>query len=292
MATTESVKQNLVKVPAQTDLTTMIERSAKELSRALPSHLNAERLVRIALTSIRQNPELATCTKESFLGALFTAAQLGIEPVGGQAYILPFYNRKKVGGEWLSVREAQFVMGYKGLSAVFYRHEKASVLNRGVVHENDNFSYEYGTSAFLRHIPTLGKRGEILGYYVCAELTTGGKPFMYMSKDDCLDHGKKHSKTFDQKKGDFYDSSPWKTSPESMCLKTCLIQLAKLLPLSIEMQRAISTDETSRHINNNIDDVIDIPSTTNWVNESESVVAKSGGDHGSKEESSTKESST
>lgn len=44
----------------------LIQASLKELGKALPSHLNAERLVRIAITTIRQNPKLAECSPMSF----------------------------------------------------------------------------------------------------------------------------------------------------------------------------------------------------------------------------------
>ena len=50
---------------------TLIQNSLKELGKAVPSHLSAERLVRIALTTIRLNPKLTECTPESFLGALY-----------------------------------------------------------------------------------------------------------------------------------------------------------------------------------------------------------------------------
>jgi recombination protein RecT len=72
-------------------------------------------------------------------------------------------------------------------------------------------------------------------------------------------HGRQHSKTFDAKTGQFYPASPWAKEPDAMCLKTVLIQLAKLLPLSIELQRAISADETSREYREGIDDALDIP---------------------------------
>ena len=68
----------------------LINKSLKELGKAVPSCMSAERLARIAFTTIRLNPKLADCTPESFLGALFQSAQLGLEPnVEGQAYIIP-----------------------------------------------------------------------------------------------------------------------------------------------------------------------------------------------------------
>lgn len=265
MANIESIKTVVAATAEQPSLQTLIEKSAKELGRALPEGMRSERLVRIALTCIRMNPELGKCTPASFLGALFTAAQIGIEPVAGRAYLLPFNNSRKVGGEWKSVKEAQFVLGYKGMAELFYRHEKAIELTWGDVHAQDVFDYQYGTDAFLKHQPARGNRGNVIEYYVVAKLQNGGKPFMVMSKEECMAHGRKHSKTFDKKTNEFYSSSPWVTNPDAMCLKTVLIQLAKLLPLSVEVQRAIEADESSRDYREGVGDALDIPSTSSWV---------------------------
>jgi len=264
MSTTDAVKNALANTPKSVPLKDLIQQSVKELGRALPAHLSPDRLVRIALTNIRLNPALASCTPESFLGALFTLAQLGLEPVAGRAYLLPFKNSRKVGGEWKSILEVQAIVGYKGLVDLFYRHDKAVMLTWGVVHEGDDFEYRKGTGQFLHHTPANKERGEIMGYWVAAKLQNGGEPFEYMSKDDCMAHGAKHSKTYDKAKGCFYESSPWFKEPEAMCLKTVLIQLAKLLPLSMELQQAIANDETSRDFRRGVSDVLDIAPTTNW----------------------------
>lgn len=265
MAKVDEVKNSVIAQaqdkPAPS-LQTLINSSVKELSRATKDQLDADRLARIALTNIRITPDLAKCTPESFLGALFTSAQIGIEPVGGRAYLLPFNNKRKINGEWKTIREVQFIMGYKGLVELFFRHTKSVMLSWGVVHEKDEFAYEYGTNAFLKHIPARSERGMVQGYWVMAQITNGGKPFMFMTAAECLEHGKKHSKTYDGK--NFYDNSPWNKNVESMSLKTVLIQLSKLLPLSVEIQQAIAADETSREFRKGIDNAFDLPDTTNW----------------------------
>lgn len=267
MANIETMKAALTAQPEPQTIQALIEKSAKELGKALPEHMRPERLVRIALTCLRLNPELGRCTQASLLGSLFTAAQIGIEPVAGRAYLLPFNNNKKQpDGSWKSIKEAQFVLGYKGLAELFYRHEKAVELTWSDVCANDEFEYQYGTDAYLKHKPALKMRGETVAFYVVAKLQNGGRPFRVMSKDDCMAHGRKHSKTYDKKTGEFYSSSPWATNPDAMCLKTVLIQLAKLLPLSVEVQRAIEADESSRDFRDGVSDALDLPNTA-WKDE-------------------------
>ena len=86
------------------------------IKQAIPKHMTPERLLRIATTSIRQNPKLKVCTAQSLLGAVMQCAQLGLEPsVLGHAYLVPYKNKKKDGTrEWWE-DECQFQIGYKGL---------------------------------------------------------------------------------------------------------------------------------------------------------------------------------
>jgi recombination protein RecT len=279
MATPSEVSKAIAEQPAPRTLQQVIELSAKELGRALPDHMRPERLVRIALTCIRTTPGMDACTQESFLGALFTAAELGIEPIAGRAYIIPFKNsRKKPDGSWHKVTEAEFVIGYKGIVELFYRHEKSIQLDWGIVKEKDFFEYEHGTDAFLRYRPATGDRGPTLGFWVMAVLANGGRMFKYMTYDDVMAHAREHSKSYVTKKYDktknrfvdctpqFVDDSPWKNEPEMMCLKTVFIQLSKILPLSFEVQRAIAQDETSRDFRQGVS-ALDTPTTTDWKKE-------------------------
>jgi hypothetical protein len=85
-----------------------------EIAKALPSVITPERFTRIVLSAISVNPKLAECTPKSFLGAMMTSAQLGLEvntPLG-QAYVIPYMNH--------GVMEAQFQLGYKGLTSDMY----------------------------------------------------------------------------------------------------------------------------------------------------------------------------
>ena len=252
-------------------LEAIIRRSAKELAQSLPAHLNSERVVRIALTSIRLNPELLKCTPESFLGSLFVLAQMGLEPIAGRAYLLPFYNGKT------KRMDVQAIIGYKGYVDLFFRHEAALSIDMHEVCEKDDFAYEYGTASYLKHRPAMGERGDEIGYYAVARLKGGASVFLYMTNDDIMEHAKKHSKAWITEAWDdkqkkrvkletphFAANSPWITERGAMCKKTVLGQLTKLLPLSVELQRMITVDETSREYREGIGDMFDLPSTTDW----------------------------
>jgi recombination protein RecT len=62
-----------------------------EIKRALPKHLNADRMSRIALTAFRRTPKLAECDPRSVFAAVIQASQLGLEPdTLGRSYLIPY----------------------------------------------------------------------------------------------------------------------------------------------------------------------------------------------------------
>ena len=262
MATLATIKTDIQKQETKS-IVQIIQASVKELEKAVPSCMSAERLARIAVTTIRLNPKLAECTPQSFLGALFQSAQLGLEPnVEGQAYLIPYTNSKCQNGKWVRVPEVQFQIGYKGYIELFYRHSNAVSIDMHTVYENDTFEHSYGTEAYIKHIPSLKDRGEAIAYYAVAKLKNGGVLFKVMSKDACIEHGKTHSKVFDKETKTFKKDSPWAKEPDAMCKKTVLIQLTKLLPKSVELQKALAMDNTTKSVVKA--DMFEVPDETNW----------------------------
>lgn len=250
-------KQIVVQEQNKVSIKQIIEAQVNELKKCLPSDITPERMCRIALNNYRQNPKLADCTPESFIAALFMSAQLGLEPgVGGQAYLIPYNQSKKINGQWVSVMNVNFQIGYQGLVKLFYRNVNASILEMQKVCENDKFDYQLGTDGYIKHTPALKDRGEVIAYYAIAKMKDGNSSFKIMSKEECIEHGKKHSKSFAD------GSSPWQTEPDAMCMKTVLIQLLKTMPKSITIQEALSMDNTTKlSVSENMLDVKDV---TEW----------------------------
>ena len=120
-----------------------------QMALALPKHMTADRLARIATTEMRRVPALANCSPESFLGAIMQCAQLGIEPSNslGHAYLIPFGNGKDKQGR----ANVQLIIGYRGMIDLARRSGQIVSLSARAVYENDEFSYEYGLHEDLTH---------------------------------------------------------------------------------------------------------------------------------------------
>lgn len=202
-----------------------------EIKKALPSVITPERFTRILLSAISVNPQLGSCTPQSFLGAMMTSAQLGLEvntPLG-QAYVLPYRNKGQL--------EAQFQLGYKGLIDLAYRSGEVEVIQAHVVYENDHFECEYGLDPKLTHKPADKDRGEPIKVYAVFKTKSGGFGFEVMSMDDVRKHAEKYSKAY----GSAF--SPWKTNFEEMAKKTVLKRVLKYAPLKSDFVRAAVQDE-------------------------------------------------
>jgi recombination protein RecT len=200
-----------------------------QMAKALPAHMNAERLGRIALTVFRQTPGLAECTQESFFGALMLSAQLGLEPGPlGQAYLVPFNNRKT------GKKECQFIPGYKGMLDLVRRSgEVIGVPKARLVYANDLFELEYGleTDTF-RHVEwhrradgDFSEGGKLLGGYVQLRYKTGGGDVFFTPMSQVEKHRAKSASG---------NSGPWQTDFEAMVLKTIIRANWKWMPVSIE----------------------------------------------------------
>lgn len=236
---------NQVATTEKKTMQTYIKSMEGEIKKALPSVITPERFTRMVLSAISTNPKLGSCTPQSFLGAMMSAAQLGLEPNTplGQAYILPYQNKGTL--------EAQFQLGYKGLIDLAYRSGEVELVQAHIVYENDKFECEYGLDAKLTHVPADSNRGEPIKVYAMFKTKSGGYGYEVMSMDDIRDHAKKYSKAYSS------SYSPWATNFEEMAKKTVLKKCLKYAPLKSDFVRGVVQDGA---IKNEIsDDMYDVP---------------------------------
>jgi recombination protein RecT len=201
----------------------LIERQKPEIARALHgTALNPERFTRVALTVIRQSSKLQSCRPESLLGALMTSAQLGLEPGPlGEAYLVPFGD------------QVTFIPGYRGLLKLAWNSGQLKHISARVVYDGDQFDYAYGLHPDLTHKPGRGDRGGITDVYACAVLLDGGAEFEVLSVAE-VEAIRARSRAA---KG-----GPWVTDWDAMARKTAIRQLAKWLPMTTTLNRAIAAE--------------------------------------------------
>lgn len=211
----------------------MIERLKPQLEKALPKHITSERLARVALTAIRNNPKLQKCDALSLMGSIMVSAQLGLEPNTplGQAYIIPYGSK------------ANFQIGYKGLIDLALRSKQYRRINARAVDEADTFDFAYGLDEHLTHIPARKPTGNSIYFYAVYELDNGGKSFVVWSREQVMAHAEKYSKAYNT------SDSPWKSAFDQMAKKTVLIDLLRYAPKSVELAKAAVSDNRTYSVN-------------------------------------------
>ena len=171
---------------ARKGLAEMVERQMEEIAKALPPGImTPERFARIVLTEFRKNPSLLACTPESFLGALFQTAQLGLEPGGslGHAFLIPYKNGKLTKERGYDVWECQLQIGYKGYIELAGR--RGIIMRAREVHKNDRFAFDLGTDEHLTHSWALGDdRGDVVGFWGKAVMPDGRATFTVMDTNE------------------------------------------------------------------------------------------------------------
>lgn len=205
----------------------LLEQNKLAIAAAIPKHMNAERLMKVAQTAITSTPALLDCYVPTLLGGIIQCAQMGLEPntVLGHAYLIPYQNKKK------NRRDAQVVIGYKGLIDLARRSGQVVSIAAHAVRKDDLFVYEYGLHEELKHIPAEGDRGDITHFYAVAHMKDGGHAFEVMTRkqvEKIRDQGNKNP--------------VWSEHFEEMGRKTAIRRLAKYLPLSVEFATGIAQD--------------------------------------------------
>lgn len=204
----------------------MLLKAKNQFEMALPKHLSADRLMRVALTEMRRIPKLMEADPKSFVGSIMLCAQLGLEPGNGlgHVYLIPYG------------KQVNMIIGYKGMIELARRSGQIISLSAHEIYENDVFDFSYGLEEKLYHKPEIfNERGRLIGVYAIAQLVGGGHQFEVMSIKD-VDEIKKRSKSG--------GSGPWITDYNEMAKKTVIRKLFKYLPVSVELQKATTLDES------------------------------------------------
>lgn len=213
-------------------LADLLERGKAQIQRALPGHMTAERMVRVALTVVNNTPALKACSIPSLASCVMQASQLGLEPdnVLGQAYLVPYKKHGKP--------EAKFIIGYKGLIALARRSGDIASIHAVAVYKDDEFHYERGLEEKLQHVPSRNpdnhSPADLVAAYAVARTKDGSVQWDVMERWE-IDLIRSRSQAG--------RSGPWVSDYPEMAKKTVLRRLCKVLPLSAEVQRGVQAEE-------------------------------------------------
>ena len=198
-----------------------------QLKLALPAHLNADRMCRLALTAFSKNALLQQADPKSLAGAILTASQLGLEiEVNGQAYLVPYKSKGKV--------YAQLVPGWKGLVDLVARSGRGTVYT-GVIYKDQNYTYKDGSSRDLTiHNETdLDRAEDITHAYAIGWVVGAAMPIIELWRMSKII---KHRDAFNKVGSSHYSYD----NMEMYARKVPLLQVLKYMPASVELNNAIA----------------------------------------------------
>lgn len=205
----------------------MLEQFKGEIARALPRHLNPDRMARIALTAFRRTPKLGDCDPRSVFAAVIQASQLGLEPdTLGRSYLIPYG------------RECQFVPGWKGLVDLVNRTGNATVWT-GAVFQGDEFEYALGDRPFVTHRPSGEDDPNLLTHVYAVGRVKGAEwPVIEVWP---ISRVKRHRDKYNKVGKRHYSHD----NMEMYARKVVLLQVIKYMPASADMAAAIGLNDAA-----------------------------------------------
>ncbi len=218
--------QNQVAVSPAKTLNDFMDKYKGQIALALPKHITADRMVRLAMTSFSQNAALQKCDMHSIFASVIVAAQLGLEiGVGGQGYLVPY------GGK------ATFVPGWQGLVDLVSRAGRATVWT-GAVYQGDEFEWALGDQPYVTHRPAGDGDSwkDISHVYAIGRVNGSQYPVIEVWT---MDRIVRHLKKFNKVGAMHYALKDNGSNMEMYARKVALLQVLKYMPKSVEVQRAV-----------------------------------------------------
>lgn len=220
----------------------LMELHRDQMIKALPSYLPVDRIMGIAVTAMTKNPKLLQCTQVSVISSILTCCQLGLlmDGILGEAFLVPFKNNQR------NTLECQVIIGYKGFNSLAHRSGMVSSTQYCAVYaaneeDGDEFDYDLGLNEKLVHKRSgLSDVSRITHFYAIVRYLNGGRSFHVMNRAE-VDRVRDNSPNYKfaiKKQNTF-----WYKWYAQMGMKTVLLALLKLTPLSTELSQAIAIDE-------------------------------------------------
>ena len=261
----------------------------KLINNTLGDPERSKRFVAAITSAVAVNPQLQECDAGTVLAGALLGESLNLSPSPqlGQYYLVPFRvavkgpDGKKVWktdekgqkvkdekGHWIAETElkANFVIGYKGLLTLAIRTGQYADIDVMEIREGEYKGKDPKTGKpIFSFVEDDDAREDlpIIGYMAYFEFLNGFRKTLYWPRAKMMKHAAEYAPAFDAEKYDdvvnhrvpetdmWKYSSFWYKDFDGMAKKTMLRQLiTKWGLLSIEMQNAVSKDETVSSVEN------------------------------------------
>lgn len=206
-------------------------------------------------TLVSMNPDLAKTNFGDLTSTAMRAAALDLSvlPDLGEAYVIPYGKRKKVGSEWVTTDvKPQFQLGYRGIIKLVQNTGLVSHIGGSVVYEGHQAKYnslfdelKIGNEDYDPEIDSNATKVGYIAYYT--DVKTGERVVKYWSMQRVLKHASEFSESF---KGlDYKDKwgntpkTPWYSNFDAMAIKTVMKDLLKFAPKTSKIAEALAADD-------------------------------------------------
>lgn len=196
----------------------------KEFNEVNSYKMNFIKEAQFALQLLQSNEYLmkaAQANPTALEYAIINLASIGISlnPALKQAYLVP-----RGGKICLDI-------SYIGLIQLATDTGSVEWVQAEIVKAKDEFTYQGVGKAPLHKMNPFGDRGDVVGVYCVAKLSTGESLSTIMTKQEC--------EAIRDKSSQAAQSGPWKTFAEEMQKKTVIKRASKLWPKSERVQKAV-----------------------------------------------------
>jgi recombination protein RecT len=233
---------------------------------ALPKHIRVEQFVRVVLTAVQANPQLAYADRASLWTACMKAAQDGLLPDGREGALVIYSTNARIkddSGRWVDnwIDKVVWMPMIAGLRKKVRNSETIVTWDVYAVHERDQFEFELGDDPFVRHKPYFPKSlrkdpdeadeayiarlkahvdpGPLVAAYSVAVLKSGERSRDVMMRAD-IDYVRD---TYAKKDRDGKFSPAWRKSYDEMAKKTVARRHSKVLPMSTDLDDLMRRDD-------------------------------------------------
>lgn len=207
----------------------LIEAQRPAIERQLSGAMNTDAFVRAVISEVMKTPGLVKSDPKTLLGSVMLAAQLRLEIGSG------------LGEFWLTPRRDHGtdiclpILGFQGLIKLALRSEFVTNVQAFIVREGDDFAYGANAERGLFYDWTpkdFEEKRPMVGVVATARMRQGGTTWAYLTTEQV-----------EARRPSYWQKTPWGSHPDEMAKKTAVRALAKYLPKSTDLGRALEADE-------------------------------------------------